>query len=435
MHTILQDLQATAKEKDSKWSLILGEYALNFDQINGINYFAGNSLGLQPNGFGKKLAKHSMVWRRKQHNGHFEEDGTDKDRPWWRYQEKLVKTGALLLGAKYNAVCPEVAFLNTLSVNTRNLIETFAMYLRDHSEFSNFVPGIVTIKSNFPSDDVGLKYALNVVFGKGKYKLIEVEPMADGKYDFDHIIKVIKTEQNVKMGFFPGLCYVTGQRFPIKRLTFALHSVGAVAGFDLAHSVGNYQLSLHTDGVDFATFCGYKYLNGGPGAVGGIFIHQDWFNQIYFEYVSGWFGINMDDRFNFDPNNYRPAPGAWGLLQSNDQIFNMLGVEAFFDIVDKHGKDNIFEKHEEISTYLFECLKCIPQISIITPEPFDLRGCQISFKVKNMGVDEVLEKILTQSFCEKRGKDIIRVTPVGYNTFMQVWKFCDHLNKIVTGKT
>ena len=110
----------------------------------------------------------------------------------------------------------------------------------------------------------------------------------------------------------------------------------------------------------------------------------------------------------------------------------MLGVESFFDLVNDYGEDKIFEKHENISTFLFECLTCIPQISIITPELFEQRGCQISFRIKNMDIDYVLKKLKEKSFCEKRGIDIIRVAPVGYNTFAQVWNFCDELHKIVS---
>ena len=432
MNKQLQNLQATAEENYKRWTTLLGGYVDSFDQSNGINYFAGNSLGLQPKKFLEKLIKHAIIWMTKQHDGHFTEDGTKSDRPWWRYQEKLVETGSRLLGAEYNIISPEVAFLNTLSVNNRNLVETFAMYLRDHCIAPKCTPVVITVRTNFPSDNIGLKYALNIVFGEYGYKLVEVEPDENGLYDFNHMIKVIKAEKNLVMGFFPGLCYITGQRFPIREITAALHSVGAIAGFDLAHSVGNYQLSLHDDEVDFATFCGYKYVNGGPGAVGGIFIHKKWHGKFLFKDVSGWFGVHKDDRFNFDPDNYRPAPGAWRFLQSNDQIFNMLGVESFFDLVNDYGEDKIFEKHENISTFLFECLTCIPQISIITPELFEQRGCQISFRIKNMDIDYVLKKLKEKSFCEKRGIDIIRVAPVGYNTFAQVWNFCDELHKIVS---
>lgn len=427
----LKNHKAAASLNDDKWSPILGGYSASFCQNKKRSYWAGNSLGLQPEGFTEKNDRHAKIWLEKEHDGHFEEDGTSTDRPWWKYQEKLVRTGSKLLGARYDVKCPEVAFFNTLSTNNRNLIETFAMYVRDDPKNAKIIPTIVTIKTNFPSDDVGLKYALKVVFGSGKFKLLEIMPDKNGIYDFQKMVAIIETQPNVIMGFFPGLCYVTGQRFPIKEITTALHKVGAIAGFDLAHSVGNYQLNLHDDGADFATFPGYKYLNGGPGAVGGIFVHSRWFRKKSFDYVSGWFGVYEKDRFKFDPKNYRPAPGAWGFIQSNDQIFNMLGVEANFDLIDKYGKNNLFQKNKEISTYLYECLKCIPGICIITPEPFAQRGCQVLFKVKGMDMNEVHRKLLPRDFCEMRGKDAIRVAPVAYNSFAQVWKFSNHLQKIV----
>ncbi len=422
-----QNFYEKAKQKDREWSPILGSYASSFDQSNGINYFAGNSLGLMPNGFRKKLLKHADIWQTEQHNGHFKEDGTKSDRPWWKYQEKLVPTASELLGASPNAKYPEVALFNTLSVNNRNLIETFCTYLRDTSNGAE-IPTIISIKTNFPSDDVGLKYALRVVFGK-KYKLVEVNPITGyGLYDFDKLIEIIENEPNVIMGFFPGLCYITGQRFPIQRITEALHKRDAIAGFDLAHSMGNYQLNLHNENVDFATFCGYKYLCGGPGAVGGIFVHEKWFDVPEFLYVSGWFGVHEKDRFNFNPESYRPAPGAWGFLQSNDQVFNTLGVEAYFELVEKHGKDNIFKKNEEISTFMYECLSSIPKVNIITPKPYSERGCQILFKAHMFKVDYVLGALKKRNFCEKRGGDAIRVAPLAYNKFSQVWEFAEDLH-------
>jgi kynureninase len=422
--------QRLAQEHDRYWNPFLGGYIRSFPkQSKTENYFAGNSLGGQAAGFVKKLLYHADIWIKKRHHGHFHTDGTVKDRPWWRYQEKLVPTASRLLGVRNMPDCPEVAIFGTLSPNTRALLETFCMYIRDELQGKG-TPTIVTIKVNFPSDDVGLKYALRVVFGN-KFKLIEVEPDKNGLYDFRRMINIIKTTPNVKLGFFPGLCYITGQRFPLEELSDALHSRGAIAGFDLAHSIGNYQLSLHHDGVDFATFCGYKYLCGGPGAVGGIFVHQDWLEILPVSYrVSGWFGIHMDDRFNFDPGDYRAAPGAWSFLQSNDQIFNMLGVESFFDLVDEYGEEHIFRKHQEISTFMYECLKQVRGIRIVTPEPWTERGCQILFKPIGKNVDEVLEGVNATNFCEKRG-DGIRVAPVAYNTFEECWEFARDLDRVL----
>lgn len=429
----LINLGAKAAEADKRWEETLGEYVKSFHKKKKVNYFAGNSLGLHPKRFKHNLLKHANIWKKEQHNGHFYEDGTMYDRPWWRYQEKHVSTAASLLGAHCHEQCPEVALFGTLSANNKLLVEIFAVHIRDTLRVKN--PTIVTIKTNFPSDDVGLKHALKTVFGNS-YKLVEIPPTnANGLYEFDAMVRQINREENVAMGFFPGLCYTTGQRFPIAKLTEALHAKGAIAGFDLAHSMGNYQLHLHNDGVDFATFCGYKYLNGGPGSVGGIFVHEKWFSKDGFknhtDYVSGWFGVHMDDRFRFNPNNYRPAPGAWGFLQSNDQIFNMQGVEAYFELVKEYGKANIFKKQKELSQFMQRCLSVIPRVEIITPRQFNERGSQTSFYVPGINTKTLVEDINRMgNFCEQRG-NFIRVTPVAYNTFNEVWKFCKCLNTLV----
>ena len=321
--------------------------------------------------------------------------------------------------------------MNTLSSNNVLILETFLAHIRDTHD-SEDMPVILTIGSNFPSDDVGLEHALQVVLGT-RYQLVKFEPRHDGLYDFDQLIEFIKIRPGIKLGFFPGLCYVTGQRFPIERITAALHQAGAIAGFDLAHAAGNFKLSLHDWNVDFATFCGYKYMNGGPGAVGGIFVHERWFTEQCLPKVlrvSGWFGIHRDDRFSFDSETYRPAPGAWSFVESNDQIFNMLGVEAWFDLVETYGWDLILKKNEEISSFLYECLATVTRATIVTPEPYAERGCQISFKTMR-NIDNVMACLSEKHFVEKRGKDIIRVTAVAYNSFEQVWNFCKELAHIL----
>lgn len=423
--TDLKDLQSIATENDITRSTKIKNYARGFS--NPQKYFGNNSLGLLPEGFEDKLELHSSIWKNKQHHGHFYTDGTKNFRPWWLKQEQLCDTGSKLIGCKNDDSCPEIAFGNGgLSVNNRLILEDFLQYIRD--EKGIHMPTILTISTNFPSDDVGLKSSAKRIFGK-KFKLIEFEPKnkETGLYDFDELVALIKNLPNLQMGFFPGLCYSSGQRFPIQKLTETLHSVGAVAGFDLAHSVGNYQLQLHDWKVDFATFCGYKYLNGGPGSISGFYVHEDWFLKSGFADVSGWFGIHPDDRFRFNPQNFRPAPGARRMLLSNDLIFSMLALEASFESFEKCGIENIFSYHKQISTFLYQCLECIPQVQIITPKAWEERGCQISFK-STAGVDDLLKHLIDDGkfFCEKRKEDIIRVTPVASTSFTDVYNFVEY---------
>lgn len=421
-----QSLRQKASELDNKRSPEIKKYAKNFHKPE--NYFGNNSLGLLPKGFKKKLKLHYRIWKEEQHNGHFYTDGTKDFRPWWKKQEQLCKTASKLLGCKYKLPCPEVAIGNGgLSVNTRLTLEIFMQYIRDKKMKKGSTPTFITIGTNFPSDDVGFKACLKIVFGKN-YKLIEFKPKdEDGLYDFNELIKTIKSTPNLQLGFFPGLCYTTGQRFPIEKITKALHEVRALAGFDLAHSVGNYQLQLHDWGADFATFCGYKYLNGGPGSISGFFVHEKWFSNKKFDNtVSGWFGIHEEDRFSYDPKNFRPAPGAWSMLLCNDMVYSMLALEASFENIEECGHSKIYANNKKLSTFLYECLKSIPELRIITPEPWKERGCQISFK-SSADVDALLAYIKDKKFCEKRGENIIRVTPVSCNSFKNVYKLAKHI--------
>lgn len=422
----LAALREKAKDLDKKWEPILGGYNREFHQNTERDYFSGNSLGLQPSGFLEKLRHHANIWKYKQHDGHFECDG-EHDRPWWKYEEKSASIIADLAGSYQH----EVAICNSLSTNNRNVLESCLMYIRDHlRKETTSTPTFISVQENFPSDFVGLRYSLAVVFGDN-YKLIEVPSEPNGSHNFMRIIETIKQNSGISLGFFPSLCFITGQRFPIKQITAALHEIGALSGFDLAHSLGNHELELHKDEVDFATFCSYKYLCGGPGGVGGLYAHEKLLARAGFKTVSGWFGIHPDDRFRFNPSTYRPAEGARSFIQSNAPIFNMLGLEAYCDLVQKYGKSTIGEKHREISTFMHDCLSTIPGIQIITPQKWEDRGCQISFSSIGKERDSVYQELLKKSFCEERGQNVIRVAPVGYNRFEQCAKFASYLHEII----
>lgn len=421
----LKNLASVAERLDMNRNPKIVEYANKF--CNSSNYFAGNSLGLVPEGVDERLQLHHDIWKEEKHDSHFYIDGKNVKFAWWEKHKQLLKTASKLLGCKNSKRCPEVAIGNGgLSVVNRLVIEDICKYIRDTTYEAGPLPVFMTIKSNFPSDDVGLKYALATVFGK-HFQLIEFEPInkKTGLYDFDKLIQVIKESTNLKMGFFPGLCFSSGQKFPIERITEALHSVKAVAGFDLAHSVGNYPLHLHNWKVDFATFCNYKYNNSGPGAIAGFYVHEKWFSKPEFNPVSGWFGILAKDRFKFNPDNFRPAPGAERMILSNYPIFSMLPIEVSFETIDECGIHNMFNYHKKLSDFTYECLSRIPGIQIITPR--NEHGCQISFTTKN--IKQLFDHIQKENFCERRGRYIIRVAPVAYNSFQDVYNLALHISR------
>ena len=415
----LQPGAKTLDETDPLWELV-AQFGLNKDCAD----FRGNSLGLQPHGFEKLLLKQSRLWRKHRHDGHFV-----GDIPWWQKHRRYEETLASILGC--HASIPEATVGNSLSVNSVLLLETFLQYKRDQPRKKYPLPVVVTTATNFPADIASLRRSLHIVFGKDKYHLVEIPPERNGLYDFKKVIGFIKAKPNIILGFFPGLCYITGQRFPIEELTEALHEKDAIAGFDLAHAAGNFRLSLHKWDVDFATLCTYKYLNAGPGAVGGLYVHERWY-EVDLANGGGWWSIHEDHRFNPPQGRHVPAPGARRFLASNDPVFNMQGLEAWFDMVDEYGWGTILRKHQKLSDFFLKCLKCVDGMEIITPFEPEQRGCQFSFRTK-LDRDFVISELRKRNcFCEPRGADILRAAPVSYNTYMQAWYFCKALETILS---
>jgi kynureninase len=226
-----------------------------------------------------------------------------------------------------------------------------------------------------------------------------------------------------------GVNYYTGQAFNMKAITQAGHKAGAVVGFDLAHAAGNIELHLHDWNVDFAAWCSYKYLNAGPGAVGGAFIHERHANSFDLPRFAGWWGHDKETRFLMGPD-FRPIPGAEGWQISNPPILQMAALRASLEIFDEAGMKALREKSEKLTGYLEFSLREIKddRISIITPSDLAQRGCQLSIRVKNS--DKSLFAAISERgvFADWREPDVIRVAPVPlYNSFADIYKFAEVL--------
>jgi kynureninase len=226
-----------------------------------------------------------------------------------------------------------------------------------------------------------------------------------------------------------GVNYYTGQFFDIESITKKAHEVGALAGYDLAHAAGNIVLKLHDWNVDFACWCSYKYLNSGPGGVASIFVHEKHGNNPDLPRFAGWWGNEEKDRFLMK-SEYVPAKGASGWQQSNAQIFSMAAHLASLEIFEQAGIENLRIKSEQMTGYLENLLKEIPQIKIITPSNPKDRGCQLSL----IALDKPKE--LFKSLQDKgiitdwREPDVIRVAPVPlYNKFEDCWILAENIKE------
>lgn len=226
-----------------------------------------------------------------------------------------------------------------------------------------------------------------------------------------------------------GVNYYTGQAFDMARITKAGHEAGAIVAFDLAHAAGNIELKLHDWDVDFAAWCSYKYLNAGPGAVAGVFIHERHAENFELPRFAGWWGHDKATRFLMGPD-FVPMRGAEGWQISNPPIFQLAALRASLDIFEAAGMKALAEKSRKLTGYLEFLLGEIKdeRISVITPSNPDERGCQLSIRVENS--DKTLYQALMARgvSADWREPDVIRVAPVPlYNTFTDVYKFAEIL--------
>jgi kynureninase len=225
--------------------------------------------------------------------------------------------------------------------------------------------------------------------------------------------------------------YYTGQAFDMKAITEAGHQKGCVVGFDLAHAAGNLELRVHDWEVDFAAWCSYKYLNGGPGAVGGAFVHERHARAFDLPRFAGWWGHDKQTRFLMGPE-FKPLEGAEGWQISNPPILQMAALRASLEIFEEAGMPALRAKSERLTGYLEYLLDEIhdDRISIVTPHDPAERGCQLSIRVGN--ADRSLhERLVARGvYADWREPDVIRVAPVPlYNSFGDVFRFVEILRQ------
>ena len=397
-----------ALDLDSKDTLSSYRNKFFIPKKNGkeVIYFAGNSLGLQPKAVRKYVEQELKDWELLGVAAHLKAKN-----PWLPYHEFLTEQTAEIVGAKQE----EVVNMNALTVNLHLMFVSFY-----HPTSSRHK---ILIESNaFPSDNYAVKSQIKFHGYNPSESLIILQPGISN--DVEEIIK--KEGDSIALIWLPGVNYYTGQAFNIKKITEAAHSKGCFAGFDLAHAAGNIILKLHDWNVDFAVWCNYKYLNGGPGAVGGCFVHERHLKEQLPKFA-GWWGHNKETRFLMPPD-FEPIPTVESWQLSNPPILQMAALKASLDIFHEVGMKPLREKSELLTGYLEHLIrqKEDANIEIITPAE---RGCQLSLRIKSNG--KTLHKKLTDSgvMCDWREPDVIRAAPVPlYNTFLEVFNFVEILS-------
>lgn len=380
-------------------------------------YFTGNSLGLMPKTARAYVEQELDDWARLAVDGH-----VHAKHPWLPYHEFLTEQMARFIGA----MPIETVVMNSLTVNLHLLMVSF---FKPTSER----PFVMIEKGAFPSDQYAVESQMRCHGLDPRQFLIELTPREDEATlrTEDIIAKIEEYEGQIALVMLGGVNYYTGQAFDMAAITAAGHKAGAMVGFDLAHAAGNLLLRMHDWDVDFAVWCSYKYLNAGPGAVGGAFVHERHARSFDLCRLAGWWGHDKEMRFQMGPE-FKPLAGAEGWQVSNPPILQMAALRASLEIFEEAGIPALREKSVKLTGYLESLINCLndDRISIITPRDVESRGCQISIRVRN--ADRSLhERIVARGvFADWREPDVIRVAPVPlYNSFGDVFRFAQILKE------
>jgi kynureninase len=377
-------------------------------------YFAGNSLGLMPKSAQAIVEEELDNWAKLGVDAHHAA-GT----PWYTYHQALREPTARLVGAKPL----EVICMNSLTVNLHLMMATF--YRPTKPRFK-----ILMEDPAFPSDTYAIKTQI-VHHGLDPRDALTLARPRKNEFTIrvEDIIDLIeKDPDQLALVMLAGVNFFTGQLFDIEKITAAARKRDIVVGFDLAHAIGNVPLSLHDWNVDFAVWCSYKYLNAGPGAVAGAFVHERHATNTKLPRLAGWFGNDPNTRFrlHLEPE-FIPVASADGWQISNPPIFSMAPLRASLAIFDDAGgMEPLRAKSIRVTGYLEFLLAEIgsKKFTVITPRNPDERGCQLSI-LAHEHPKELLKELETAGVkCDFREPNVIRVAPTPlYNTFHEVWRF------------
>ena len=378
-------------------------------------YFTGNSLGLQPKLTAQYVQQELDDWAKMGVEGHFQAKS-----PWLPYHEIFPDQLSKIVGCKEH----EVVVMNSLTVNLHLLMVSFYKPTKQRYK-------IICEAKAFPSDQYAFETQAKYHGYDPADAVIEVLP-GEGEYNLrtEDIISVIKKHgDSVAVVLFGGVNYYTGQYFDLKAITKAAHEVGAYAGFDLAHAVGNVELKLHEWNVDFACWCSYKYLNSGPGGVAGVYIHEKHVANTELPRFAGWWGYTKEARFKME-KGFEAIPTAEGWQLSNAPILSMAAHKASLDIFETAGMEKLHLKRKMLSDYLLFIIEDHNKqlgekiIEVITPREENAKGCQVSMLMLRWG-KEIFDELTKQGvIADWREPNVIRVAPVPlYNSFEDIYRF------------
>ena len=384
-------------------------------------YFAGNSLGLMPKSARQIVEQELDDWADLGVDAHLK-----AKTPWYSYHETLREPAARLIGARPT----EVICMNSLTVNLHLMMATF--YRPTKSRFK-----ILMEDPAFPSDTYAIKTQIIHHGLDPKGTLILARPRSgELTVRTEEILDLIeKHAGELAVVLIGGVNFFTGQWFDIPSITAAAQKHDITVGVDLAHAIGNVPLLLHDWNVDFAVWCSYKYLNAGPGAVAGAFVHERHATNTNLPRLAGWFGNDPNTRFrmHLEPE-FIPVASADGWQISNPPILSMAPLRASLAIFEEAGgMETLRAKSIKLTSYLqflLEDASLENRFKVITSREANERGCQLSIQAQEHP-KELFDKLESAGVkCDFREPNVIRAAPTPlYNTFHEVWRFAKILVK------
>ncbi|HEV7166087.1 MAG TPA: kynureninase [Gammaproteobacteria bacterium] len=416
--------QAAALDRDDPLATFRARFHLPQHTGRDEIYLCGNSLGLQPRSTERHMREELEDWQRLGVKGHF-----DGRRPWMPYHEFFAEGTARVVGAKP----AEVVNMNSLTVNLHLMMTSFYRPTPKRHK-------IVIERGAFPSDRYAVESQIRLHGLDPDTSLIELTPGEGRSHIEESEIEALLAADGsaIALLMLPGVQYYSGQVFDMARITQAGHAVGCMVGFDLAHAVGNLPLKLHDWDMDFAVWCNYKYMNAGPGAVAGCFVHERHARDFDRPRLAGWWGHEKQTRFRMGPE-FVPMAGAEGWQLSNPSVFGLAPLLASLEIFDEAGMERLRTKSLQLTAYLEFLLKekLSREVEILTPADPARRGCQLSLRL-HAGRNQarrVFERLEAAGVTgDWREPDVIRVAPVPlYNSYADVFGFVDILAGLVAG--
>lgn len=413
MTNLFSDEYASAQDAADPLSALRDEFLVPRHDGREMAYFCGNSLGLQPKSARAHVDEVLDKWAREAVEGHF----TGQSQ-WMDYHALVRAPLAAVVGADES----EVVAMNSLTANLHFMLVSFYRPTRER-------PAILMEAGAFPSDRYALESQLRFHGFDPATDLIELAPdEPDGTISMAAIERAIAEHgQRLALVCWPGVQYRTGQAFDLAEIARLGHAGGAVVGFDLAHAAGNLPLALHDSDADFAVWCHYKYMNSGPGAVAGCFVHARHARSDRPRFA-GWWGHDAQTRFRMGPD-FVPTPGADGWQLSNPPILGLAPLRGSLELFSRTGMPALRQRSERLTGYLEQLIdeRLRDVLTIITPTEPRRRGAQLSLRVAGgRARGRALFELLSAQgvLGDWREPDVIRISPTPlYNSHADILRF------------